>query len=532
LEPLALRIRLIAAALLSVPLLAAPDPALAQFLLNPDWAEKPEGASLSPHFPPVPMALGLQGRVVLGCQVQATGVVTGCSILNEVPKGLGFGDAALRMSRTFKMRPAVAPGALSPKNDVTIPLNFKLPEAPPALPSRTSSDGASVATARTIVVALGGSRAIADKLEADAKAFESGRSGGASTEAGKAAAHAIRATAPSSVAKFEAGVAGVLAERLAATELEAISLFAASELGARYFRSGDRATADLAREDARQRFMRAARESFCEDRECPELQSESVAVARAIVQSRMPRGMKWGRRPTPAEFLDAWPFRRLGLSGAAVLSCRIGPSGGPDDCTIIEESPAGLGVATAALKVAEIYRIEADQFGRGAVGRAVTLGVVFPSGLAPARAASAAAEDGPRLESARRLAALRHSAVPPSSGASERVLQDVSDFPAELRNAALRAIEAGDRAARAELREAEARYLARTYSADELERLIAFEDGPGTSLRMALRDPSVEAVNARAAYEHGLAAGAVFCAAWDCGKFATADPKDLAGATR
>ena len=46
----------------------------------------------------------------MSCSVTVQGTLTACSVVSEDPDGLGFGDALIRMSKTFKMRPKQTDG--------------------------------------------------------------------------------------------------------------------------------------------------------------------------------------------------------------------------------------------------------------------------------------------------------------------------------------------------------------------------------------------------------------------------------------
>ena len=85
------------------------------------------GDDVARYYPFFAQALGKDGRAVIRCQVTAAGTLTGCSVVHEIPKGWGFGAAALKMSALFQMRPAEdGDGRPVEGAQVTIPIRFRL----------------------------------------------------------------------------------------------------------------------------------------------------------------------------------------------------------------------------------------------------------------------------------------------------------------------------------------------------------------------------------------------------------------------
>ena len=58
----------------------------------------------------------------------AQGTLTECSISAEDPPDQGFGTAALKMTRLFKMRPMTRDGNPVGGAAINIPLGFQLPK--------------------------------------------------------------------------------------------------------------------------------------------------------------------------------------------------------------------------------------------------------------------------------------------------------------------------------------------------------------------------------------------------------------------
>ena len=107
---------------------APPAPPRPSIITNPDWLRKPGGEDVARYYPDRAQRLERSGRATITCQVRANGTVTNCRIVSEDPPDMGFGDAAVRLSRLFKMRPQTRDGSPVEGASVTIPIAFRLPE--------------------------------------------------------------------------------------------------------------------------------------------------------------------------------------------------------------------------------------------------------------------------------------------------------------------------------------------------------------------------------------------------------------------
>jgi protein TonB len=61
------------------------------------------------------------------CLLIASGTLENCEVLSEDPPGYGFGQAALGMSKLFKMRPQTRDGKPVGGATVVVPLKFQAP---------------------------------------------------------------------------------------------------------------------------------------------------------------------------------------------------------------------------------------------------------------------------------------------------------------------------------------------------------------------------------------------------------------------
>lgn len=105
-----------------------PEPPRPSVITNPDWLRLPSGDDINRYYPDRAQRMEVEGRVTLNCSVTAKGTLESCSISNEDPNNMGFGDAAMRMTRLFKMRPQTKDGQPVSGGQVRIPIRFSLPK--------------------------------------------------------------------------------------------------------------------------------------------------------------------------------------------------------------------------------------------------------------------------------------------------------------------------------------------------------------------------------------------------------------------
>lgn len=101
------------------------QPAEPAEITQPRWLETPNGADFARHYPRRALERERGGRVVLDCVVAATGRL-GCAIASETPAGWGFGEAALRISESFRMSPLLENGQPAEGGRVRVPIAFQL----------------------------------------------------------------------------------------------------------------------------------------------------------------------------------------------------------------------------------------------------------------------------------------------------------------------------------------------------------------------------------------------------------------------
>lgn len=86
-----------------------PNPLVPPHIItNPDIIHGPAPDDVIMAYPK--QAHGSTGRAVLDCVVTVHGKLDSCTVIEETPPGLGFGDAALKLTRGFKMKPRLLDG--------------------------------------------------------------------------------------------------------------------------------------------------------------------------------------------------------------------------------------------------------------------------------------------------------------------------------------------------------------------------------------------------------------------------------------
>ncbi|MES2034230.1 MAG: TonB family protein [Pseudomonadota bacterium] len=107
---------------------------------------------VSRYYPDQAQRQQLEGRASVACKVDVEGRLSGCVVTEEIPKGVGFGEATILLAENeFRMHPKLERG-IPVEGTVLIPLVFKLPKTSAAeraaIAAETAADEAAARDAK------------------------------------------------------------------------------------------------------------------------------------------------------------------------------------------------------------------------------------------------------------------------------------------------------------------------------------------------------------------------------------------------
>ncbi len=244
---------------------------------NPDWLMRPSGGDLAHAYPMIAAMFQIEGHATIDCLVDAGGALTNCAAIDEAPKSLGFGAAAVSMASAFHMRPKTVDGVSVAGGDVRIPIRFALPigsapESPPALQDPPPPSQQAIDLARRVLVAGDFTGYIRQKYKRLAEIVTSSGSPGVTLETRQRGAAAFQDAATAITTKEFEAAASLLAGYEPEDALTADAAFFESTVGQNYRAKRGKISAAAAKrlKPNQDRFHQAMRCGWSPDKNCLE----------------------------------------------------------------------------------------------------------------------------------------------------------------------------------------------------------------------------------------------------------------------
>ncbi len=95
---------------------------------DPAWLVKPSRSEVLDAFPSEAASLGVGGRGIVACTIDAEGAAQLCEMIGEEPLGFGFGNAAKALAPAMRFTPATVDGRVVGDSRIAIPIRFDPPE--------------------------------------------------------------------------------------------------------------------------------------------------------------------------------------------------------------------------------------------------------------------------------------------------------------------------------------------------------------------------------------------------------------------
>jgi len=289
-----------------------------------DWLKKPSSDDLMAVWPVEAFRRSVGGKAVISCTVTVQGTLRACQIVSESPKGVGFGGAAVTLSRQFLMRPAVKDG-IPIETTVSIPINFPAPrpETGSYLPPKFNPP-----------------------MKRD-RVYNRIPWKQAPSQADMLAAYPSRARA----------------EKVSGT----------ATLDCRLNKTGGISGCDILRESPKGFGFGAAARSMKDRFSGPLVDStgQTLATARVTLTFSFPASAldgstpgigrpEWTMLPTLDDFTAVIPSaaRKAEVySARVVMACTVAAEGALESCVAQSETPVGLGYADAAIRLSPTFRL-------------------------------------------------------------------------------------------------------------------------------------------------------------------------------
>lgn len=235
---------------------------------TPVWSTQPQPSAVRVAGPDLAEAIGVTGVARLTCRVTKAGGLEGCGVDEQLPVGLGFGEAALALANQYRLSPIQLPSAVGRK--VTVRVGFAPPDLPEPMKAQAVRSERAAELARQITAGEDLAGAARRDAELQILKFESPRPKGVDAKVLDLAVESYRAgAAAAALAGVEQNLAG-LAATYSDEELAVLATYSATPAARaqRERRAELQVALGKAAAHVGERITTDARLAFCADRGC------------------------------------------------------------------------------------------------------------------------------------------------------------------------------------------------------------------------------------------------------------------------
>jgi len=93
-------------------------------VIMPDWLKRPDAKAYAAAYPAAAKTAHVGGRIEVQCLIGSDGRPHNCLVIDETPKEMGFGDAALKLASSMLFVPKRVDCAPVDDGKVSIPISF------------------------------------------------------------------------------------------------------------------------------------------------------------------------------------------------------------------------------------------------------------------------------------------------------------------------------------------------------------------------------------------------------------------------
>ena len=122
-----LLVSFLAQAVQSTDLADAPKPPEPFVITAPPWRSRATGDDVARVYPRDALRRGIEARATVECRVAADGRMSDCTLVSVEPPGLGFEEAALKLTPRFRMHLTTPDGMSVVGGTIRMPLRFSVP---------------------------------------------------------------------------------------------------------------------------------------------------------------------------------------------------------------------------------------------------------------------------------------------------------------------------------------------------------------------------------------------------------------------